>query len=212
MSLCQICEKRRPRRFCPGLREEICPICCGEEREVTVDCPFDCEFLREARRHERPNQVAPEDIPNRDIRVTDDFLRQNEPLLVHMSGMLLQAAAEAGAVDEDVREALSSMARTYLTKESGLIYESRPNNPFAAGIQQRVQTGVEAFREQVSRQSGLNTIRDKDVLGVLVFLQRVEAHQNNGRSRSRAFLYFLNENFVPPEPPPEEPAAPLISP
>src|ERR1035441_6424798 len=50
---CSICQTRRSRRFCPGVRGEICSLCCGEEREVTVDCPLDCEFLREGRRHEK---------------------------------------------------------------------------------------------------------------------------------------------------------------
>jgi len=57
---CAICQTRRPRRFCPGVRGEICSLCCGAEREVTVDCPLDCEFLREARRHEKapePNAI-----------------------------------------------------------------------------------------------------------------------------------------------------------
>ena len=43
---CAICETRRPRRYCPGVRGEICAICCGTAREVTVDCPLDCPYLR----------------------------------------------------------------------------------------------------------------------------------------------------------------------
>jgi hypothetical protein len=35
------------------------------------------------------------------------------------------------------------------------------------------------------------------VLGLLVFLQRLEIDRNNGRRLGRAFLDFLREFFVP---------------
>ena len=79
---CAICHIRKPRRFCPGVRGDICTICCGTEREVTVDCPWDCAYLQEARKHERSAQVNADGFPNQDIRVSEDFLRDHEPLLV----------------------------------------------------------------------------------------------------------------------------------
>ena len=50
---CAICHTRRPRRYCPGVRGHICPVCCGTERENTVSCPLDCPYLREARVREK---------------------------------------------------------------------------------------------------------------------------------------------------------------
>src|ERR1035438_6507211 len=76
---------RRPRRFCPGVRGEICSLCCGEEREATVDCPLDCEFLREGRRHEKAPARNPAEFPNRDIQVPEKLLRANEHLLAFLS-------------------------------------------------------------------------------------------------------------------------------
>ena len=81
MELCRICETRRPKRWCPGVNGEICSPCCGAEREVTVDCPLDCEYLLEARRHEKLPGVNPDEFPNRDVRVTDEFIRDHELLL-----------------------------------------------------------------------------------------------------------------------------------
>jgi hypothetical protein len=47
------------------------------------------------------------------------------------------------------------------------------------------------------------TIRDSEVLGVLVFLQRLELQNNNGRRRGRAFLDMLRGFFpATTEPPP----------
>ena len=38
-------------------------------------------------------------------------------------------------------------------------------------------------------------MRDADLLGVLVFLQRLELQHNNGRRRGRAFFDFLRATF-----------------
>src|SRR5271170_5062199 len=107
---CKICDTRKPRRYCPGVNAEICSICCGNEREVTVSCPLDCPYLVEARRHEKPRELNADEIPNRDVQVTEQFLREHEPLLMFLSSRLLEASlATAGAVDSDARDALQSL-------------------------------------------------------------------------------------------------------
>ena len=75
---CKLCEKKRARRHCPGVEGEICPVCCGTERENTIDCPLDCEHLREARQYERPAAPGAGGIPNLDIRVSEQFIEDHE--------------------------------------------------------------------------------------------------------------------------------------
>ena len=200
MTPCRICEKRRPRRFCPGIGGDICPLCCGREREVTVACPLDCEYLREARLHERQRELPSEDIPHRDVEITEDFLSANASLIAFLSRNLSQATLDTqGAVDGDLREAVEAMIKTQRTLASGLVYTSRPQNPIAASIQQAVQESLEQFRAGVARETGVSSVRDRDVLGVLVFLARIGAAYDNGRRRGRAFLDFLRSSF-PAEP------------
>src|SRR4051812_25273323 len=91
--LCAICGKRRPKRFCPGVHGDICPVCCGTEREVTVRCPFECVYLQEARRHEHPVAMDPRSLPNPDIKVDEAFLSRNEAVLLLTSITLAGAAA-----------------------------------------------------------------------------------------------------------------------
>ena len=55
-SLCPICSKRRPERFCPAKGKKICAVCCGTEREVTLDCPTDCNYLIKAHQYEREHR------------------------------------------------------------------------------------------------------------------------------------------------------------
>jgi hypothetical protein len=206
---CKICETRKPRRHCPGVSGEICSLCCGNEREVTISCPLNCPFLAEARLHEKPRALKPDEVPNRDVPVTEQFLSEHESLLIFLSSRLLDASlTAAGAVDSDVREALQSLIRTYRTLQSGLYYETRPANLIAAGIHQRMQEAVEGLRKELAEKSA-TPIRDAEILGTLVFLERVELHQNNGRPRSRAFLDYLRAYF-PQDPESVAPASPLI--
>ncbi len=192
---CKICQVRRPRRACPGVGGDICSVCCGTEREQTVSCPLDCSYLREARTHEKPAPVDPKQIPNRDIRVDEAFLARNEVLLAALIQAVAAAGLEtSGAVDFDMRDALDSLVRTYRTRESGLYYDSRPSNLIAASIMERIQKSIEEFREALAKRSGMETLRDADILGVLVFLEGVEYQINNGRKRGRAFLDMLREH------------------
>jgi hypothetical protein len=192
---CKICDTRKPRRHCPGVSGEICSLCCGNEREVTISCPLDCPYLAEARLHEKPHDLNPDQVPNQDVQVTEQFLREHEPLLMFLSARLVDASlAPAGVVDSDVREALQSLIRTYRTLQSGLYYETRPTNLIAAGIHERMQEAVESLRKQLAEKSA-PPVRDAEILGTLVFLERVELNQNNGRPRSRAFLDYLRAYF-----------------
>ena len=200
--LCKLCEKKRAKRHCPGVGGEICPSCCGTERENTIDCPLDCVFLAEARRHERPVPLDAAAVPNADIRLKESFLREHEPLVLWMAFSLSAAMEKERAVDSDASEALEALIRTYRTIDSGLIYETRPQNPYAAGLQEAMKKAVDEARERLTKTAGLveqaggaNTLRDKDILGALVFLQRMALEYQNGRRRGRAFLQMLKTWF-----------------
>lgn len=201
--LCAICHIRRPRRYCPGVQGDICSICCGKEREVTVHCPFDCKYLIESREHDAPPLMSEKELPYRDVRITEAFLAENETLLVLVGRCLVIAALDThDAVDSDVREALDAVIRTYQTRESGLYYETRPDNPIAAAIAGRMQDELRKAREALRERAGIDTIRDGDILKMFIFLDRLAVQHDNKRRLGRAFIHFLL-GFFPQEPRPE---------
>ena len=192
MEPCKLCETRRPRRYCPGVGGDICPRCCGEQREVTVSCPFECPYLVEARRFEKLPELEPKDWPHKDIEVSRSFIEEREPVLALLAALLVEGAERTrGAVDADVAEALEAMIRTYRTRQTGLVYETRPNNPLAAAIQQHMNAGIAQLEKHMAERSGLHLIRDKDMLGLLVYLRRVLGQASNGRRLGRRFLHVL---------------------
>ena len=53
MATCTICDTRKGKRYCTARGEDICTQCCATEREVTINCPYSCSYLRESRLHEK---------------------------------------------------------------------------------------------------------------------------------------------------------------
>jgi hypothetical protein len=139
--------------------------------------------------------MSPEEFPNKDIRVSQEFVEERESLLMWLTLALKRAMDTGPAVDGDAREALDAMIRTFRTRESGLIYETKPTNPYAAAIQESLQAAIEELRERLAKETGMITLRDADLLGILVFLQRMEIQHDNGRRRGRAFHDFLRRTF-----------------
>jgi hypothetical protein len=188
------------------VRGDICTLCCGAGREISVDCPATCEYLREAHKHEKPIPVDPERLPNRDVPVSEQFLQENEEFLIFLGGSLARAALRTPqVVDFDIREALEAAIRTHRTLQSGLYYESLPANPLAAGLARALQEAISEFRKNEFERLGIHKTRDSTALGLLVFLQHFELSYNNGRRRGRAFLEALVD-FYPVETEPEPPA------
>jgi hypothetical protein len=187
---CAICKTRREKRHCPGVQGEICTLCCGTQREETIDCPLDCEYLQTAHLYEDLSK-DPAGMPNRDFPVPEDFVKKNAHLITVIQHAILKPALERNAVDFDIREALDGLVRTYQTLGSGLYYESRPSNSIAAAIFDGVQQRIEEIRK-LETERGLHKLRDSEFLTVFVFLQQLEYVLNNGRKRGRSFL----ENLV----------------
>jgi hypothetical protein len=147
--------------------------------------------LQEARKREPSAEFDTSVSGNPDIRIGEEFLDAHKELLLATNMALFEAAGENGALDSDVREALASLIQTYRTLRSGVIYEGLPTNPIAAHLHRAVQMALGEFRQLETQQSGMTKTRDADVLGVLVFFERLALDRNNGRPRGRAFLDLL---------------------
>jgi hypothetical protein len=190
--LCRICNTRRARRHCPGIGGDICSICCGDQREVNISCPLDCEYLREARLHEKSSPIDPKSLPNQDVRLTEQFLHDHEELVYFCSFTIADAALRTpAAVDVDLQNALDALIRTHRTLDSGLVYETRPGDRVAASIQELFERSLAEFQKARGSEQGLAPYRDAELIGALVFLQRSALTYTNGRPKGRAYIDFL---------------------
>jgi len=196
---CTICERRKDKRFCPAVHGRICPQCCGEQREVTLDCPSECVYLQQAREHEKPRSL--QDLEQSalfpQIEVGDQFLYEHEHLMVGLSFALAKSVrADRTITDADLIAALGSMAKSYETLvNSGLHYEMRTTSISQQAVSAEVQKIVKEYRETEQKHVGYSRLRDSDVLRALVFLLRMAHARTSGRPKSRAFVDFVLAQF-----------------
>ncbi len=196
---CAICEKRREKRFCPAIHGRICPQCCGEQREVTLDCPSDCVYLQQAREHEKPrsmHDLNPADLFVQ-VEVEDQFLYQHEHLIMGLTFALFKSVrADRSLKDADLIAALSAMTKTWETLvNSGLHYESPMPSATLQAVAAEVHNMIKEYREAEQKHVGYAQLRDSEVLRALVFLVRMAHGRTSGRPKSRAFVDFLVSQF-----------------
>jgi hypothetical protein len=196
---CVICEIRKEKRFCPAVHGRICPQCCGEQREVTLECPSDCPYLIQAREHEKPrsaDQIDPAGLFLQ-IEVSDQFMYEKEHLLMGLSYALAKAArADRSIHDQELIAALSTLAQSYERRlNSGLHYEQPLTSDSQRRAANEVETMVREYRDAEKKHTGYSTLRDSEVLKALVFLVRLATGRTSGRPKSRAFVDFLFAQF-----------------
>lgn len=196
---CAICEIRKEKRFCPAVHGRICPQCCGEQREVTLDCPSDCPYLQQAREHEKPHSTEELDPAALFLQVEleEQFLYEHEHLIMGLSYALAKSARRDRALhDRDLIAGLSALARGYeRLVNSGLHYEEPAQNLAQQAVVSELQTMVKEYREAEQKHAGYSRLRDSEVLKALVFLVRMAYGRTSGRPKSRAFADFLFAQF-----------------
>jgi hypothetical protein len=193
---CPICQKRKAERFCPAKAEKICAICCGTEREVTLDCPPDCGYLLAAHRYEEQHpRPIPADTPLLDVRLAPDLIRLHPQFLSAIAFAVAKfCAAEPATTDPDVLAAVQALAETYKTLSSGIVYEKPP----VSAVQRGLYDSLSAFLTETKQsppQSPLGHPKDSEIFQLLVFLYRMGLLRTNGRPRSRRFIEFLRGQF-----------------
>jgi hypothetical protein len=193
--VCPLCGTRRARRGCPALDKQICAVCCGTKRLVQIRCPTDCAWLATAREHPPATLVRQR---QRDVGVLSRILRdlnerQSQLLFLVATFLTRYQPAELHApIDDDVAEALGSLAASFETASRGLIYDHRP----ASVLAERLATALRPVLEEAGRGAGSAFERDAAVV-----LRRLEEAIRDVRAldqtNRQAFLDLLRRVMAP---------------
>ncbi len=194
---CPICQKRKAKRFCPAKGENICSVCCGTEREVTIDCPSDCPYLIVSRQYDQERrEIDWGKMPFRETRIPSSFVAAHEKLLLALSyAICLWARENPQGVDADVEAALQLLAETYRTLSSGIYYEKPPDYILQRRLYDGLKSAVEDYKKSEAEQVGISNLREAEIRDALIFLAQLGATRSNRRPRSRAYLDFLRTQF-----------------
>jgi len=194
---CPICEKRKAARFCPARGENICAVCCGTEREASIDCPPDCSYLLAAHRYEDEHQRSlPVDTPLLDEKIPQDIVYTHQQLMAALAFSIAKfCAVQPATVDADVLAAIHALAQTYKTLSSGIIYEKPPDAPLPRELYAALIAFIWEVKKRQSERAASAGLNDSELFHLLVFLYRMGLLRTNGRPRSRRFIEFLRGQF-----------------
>jgi hypothetical protein len=195
---CVLCETRKEKRFCPALHGRICAACCGTHRELILDCPSDCPYLKQARQYDRFRpEVLEDERWFAQVQVGEDFLDAHPLLLEDLVESIAQSAqGDSSLRDRDAINALTALVRSFETRaNSGLHYE--PTSPSLAqqALTQELRKVIADY-DQEGRRVGDPHLHDSDALKALVFVLRLALDRSSCRPLSRGFLDFLRTEFM----------------
>jgi hypothetical protein len=201
--ICPLCRKRRAKRACPALGQQICAVCCGTKRLVEIRCPADCGYLRSSQSHPpaRVQRQRERDLSH--LAPTIAGLADREAEILFVVATFLSTYRPAGferLVDADVAEAASALAATYETSLKGVIYEHR-----AASLPaQRLTTDLRAFLTEIGQRAGSSF--ERSAAAALRALERGARDPGKGPD-DRAYLDLLGRLMQQaPDASPEKPA------
>jgi hypothetical protein len=176
---CPLCRSRKAKRACPGVGQDICPVCCGTKRIVEIACPPSCIYLTTAQRH--PAAVVKRQ-QEQDLAVLLTALgRLSEPQLqiffvIHT--YLARFTPEGAALsDADVADAVGALATSYETASRGVLYEQQSPSPVAEAVRRELKT----FLGKLAADSGASGSRfEREVAVVLRGIERGARHAAPG--------------------------------
>ena len=193
---CPACGRRRARRACPALGQQICPVCCGTKRIVEIACPSDCSYLLSANAH-------PPAVVQRQQERDFGFLlplfgplseRQQQIALLLQAALRDDATDAAPQSDADVEQAAKAAAETYETASRGIVYEHRPASLGAQRLTSALQAVVEERRKEGKRMS------DTDVAAALRCIEAAAREAGNALGGgAKAYLALVDRMLRSPE-------------
>mgnify|MGYP001259858378 CR=1 FL=1 len=189
-SLCPLCNKRRARRVCPALNQDICAICCGTKRITEIDCPKNCTYLQSANAH--PPAIVQRQ-QQRDLRfllpVFRGLTERQHQILFLLQTFLVTGNHNVQSIDDsDIEEAARALANTYETADRGIVYDHS-----ATGVNAQ-RLAIEFKNMLQSKQSEGLRLSDRDLAAAF---RRLEAAAKDAEKaladdrNDRAYLDLL---------------------
>ena len=186
-SICPLCSNRKSKRACPSLGEQICAVCCGTKRNVEIQCPSDCIYLRSS--HTNPPAVVQRQR-ERDFQFILPLLgglseRQREIAMLIQWFLRTNRPNELSWTDVEIEQAAKATAETFETSSRGIVYEHRAASLIAERLSTDLKEMIDSKRKDGAR------ITDTDTATALRFIEtasRDARHSLEGNDKAYSFL------------------------
>ena len=138
---CPLCRSRKPKRACPGVGQQICPVCCGTKRLVDIVCPPGCIYLTTSQRHPA---AAVKRQQEQDLAVLLTALGRLSEMQLQTFFVLhtfISRFKPAGLTltDADVAEAAGALATSFETASRGVLYEGSVASPAGEALRRELK-------------------------------------------------------------------------
>jgi len=181
-NLCIVCNRRGGKRWCPALNGYICSYCCGSKRGEGIRCPSNCPYWVQGESYKATKKEGSK----------QPFPEENKLILTDILASILEVKGGFPELsDNDVKEGLTLLIKTYDTRQKGLIYEHKSTIPQVTAISYRLgktleqrMEGGEIPGERASLEAVISTLKEA--------LIRITSYGENVGTPT-AFLDYLSE-------------------
>jgi hypothetical protein len=206
---CPLCRQRKPKRACPALGQDICPVCCGTKRLTEINCPSSCIYLEAAHKH--PAAAVRRQTEHDLMLLMQALGRVSEPqlqLFFLIQTFIARFTPETPTriVDADVAEAAAALATAFETAGRGVLYEPQAASPLGEVLRRELKTML----AQVGRGGG--TRFEKDAAEVLRGIERGARHDPASIGSGPLDYLTLVSRVLQERPPAAAARSPLIFP
>ena len=193
MAMCPLCSERAGKRYCPAKDTQICAVCCGTKREVEIDCPSSCPYLKASRSYEAEKRIPDPELAAKANRYDDNFISKYNPIL---DAITLSVAQERGGspwlVDNDVIEVYKALTATMKTLSSGIYYETQPEGSLRLSLFRRLKGLLDEMMQPDPAAVG-KVLKVSEAIDVLEFLTLAAQVNSSIRPKSRRYLDWASE-------------------
>lgn len=191
MATCPLCSERAGKRYCPAKDTQICAVCCGTKREIEIDCPGSCVYLKSSRDYEAEKRVPDAELAAKVQKYDQRFVSEYSPILDALSKAVVEERLDSPwLVDNDVIEVYRGLTATLKTLSSGIYYESLPEGPVRIALFRRLRTLLDELMKP-SPELDRRVLKSSEAIDVLDFLTFAAQANSSVRPKSRRYLDWL---------------------
>jgi len=207
---CILCEKRKPKRYCPAKRTSICTVCCGEKRGVEINCPLDCPYYVEGLKHHQQkmmHQRIKKEGAKSYVRKAELY-KHNPELFAHLEkGFVSIFRADKSLTNRDLVSGLDMAKKTLETEKKGLLYQHQSGNHYADEISNHVLRIVSEFKDNPDLGPNRITL-DFGILVIEEFLNEAKFYMGNDSNPKSYLIHIMR--YHPEEEAPAQADSKLI--
>ena len=198
--MCPLCTTGAAKRYCPAKQAHICALCCGTKREIEIDCPSSCTYLKASRSYEAEKPVIEPELIARMRKYDNNFLDRYHHVLAAVNAAVTdERMSSPWLVDQDVIEVYKALTTTMRTLSSGIYYESVPDGPVRLALFRRLKDAFDSLMTP-DTSTAQPILKASEAVDVLEFITFVAQMNSSVRPRSRRYLDWLSETFGYPQP------------